>query len=1052
METISRVALAFIILLNVNGQAQQSVNSWTANPFEQRVFVENKGQFDASTGVSQPILFQAQSGGINIYFSRQGIVYRYDEVTENSEEDSEEKEARKINMKPLSLTMQWVGSNPSVEVIAQEQVSFYYTYSYDSKNQQQGVTANAYKKIIYQNLYPGIDVEYIMPEDKEGIEYSLIIHPGADVRAVKMLWDGKDLSQDASGNVIIGSAMGNFTDHSPDSFYSDGDPIASSFAIRENTISFSLGKYDKSREIIIDPWVINPNLTDDNKAYDINYDFNGNVYVYGGSNPLKLAKFNSSGSLQWIFNTSIFFFLDYYGDFTVDAVTGTCYIGEAIFFPAARVLKVNSSGVQSGIWSGSTTMTEIWRMDYNYCNGTIICGGGGTVFPLSQAFILDTTMTNITLVDVANATSCCVDVALLSTDPYTHNCFMLFSEVQATNLPSNNLLVKCPMPSLIPTAWGTQTNHLFREGLNANYIGLTGGLTNGFNGIAVSPNFVYTYDGRRIKKWSKSNGAFVDSSLSVSNSLFDFGGLAVDECENLYVGVQSSVQVFDSLHALINTFTLPDTVYDLRISGDKLYACGNTFVTSIDLAGTPMLQMTLSSTPATCSGCNGTTTVNVASCSSNTNFTYLWTPGNQTTQTATGLCPGTYTVRIFANCKPTIDDTITVHSTDSMAALFSASSACAGSTTIFTDQTTYAPGDTISWLWNFGDGSIDTMHNPQHTYSTAGNYNVTLTITSTAGCTGSITKSVIVNPGFNISFSTVSSSCFAPTGQVSVTTMGGSAPFNFQWSPVSSMASSISSLSPGTYTVTVTDTNGCTVIDSVSVGVSNSLALNIGNDTVLCQSSALQLSANISATSFLWSTGETTQSISVTQPGMYWLIALSLLCSDTDSIVITIPAEIQLGNNYSLCDGEEIILSAGNYPGASYNWSTGELSQSITINQPGTYWVNVFFKSCLLADTVEILGDGGSTVYIPNAFSPNGDGVNEKLLPISQNISAYHFSIFSRWGELIFETTDSSKGWDGTNKGIAAAMGVYVYVVSYISDCNNIKKEKVKCGNVSLIR
>jgi hypothetical protein len=217
------------------------------------------------------------------------------------------------------------------------------------------------------------------------------------------------------------------------------------------------------------------------------------------------------------------------------------------------------------------------------------------------------------------------------------------------------------------------------------------------------------------------------------------------------------------------------------------------------------------------------------------------------------------------------------------------------------------------------------------------------------------------------------------------------APFNFQWNPAAPSLPNISSLSPGIYTLTVTDSNGCVVTSSASVGVLNNLGLTIGNDTVLCQSATLQLSANIAAASFLWSTGETTPGISVTQPGTYWLIASSALCSDTDSVTVTVPSAINLGHTYSLCDGEEITLSAGNYPGASFNWSTGESSPSITVNLPGNYWVTVFYSGCVLTDTTQIMGGGIATVYIPNVFTPNGDRINENLLPVSQNISAFHF-------------------------------------------------------------
>src|SRR5262249_42181428 len=154
-------------------------------------------------------------------------------------------------------------------------------------------------KIIYKNLYPGIDVEYIMPEGKKGLEYSLIVHPGADISVVKMQWSGDNFSKDASGNIIIGTEMGNFVDHAPQTFYKGGGSIFSSFVLDANTVKFSLGNYDATKEIIIDPWTTDPGITPTDNAYDINYDVDGNVYVYGGSNPYKLVKLDASGAIVW---------------------------------------------------------------------------------------------------------------------------------------------------------------------------------------------------------------------------------------------------------------------------------------------------------------------------------------------------------------------------------------------------------------------------------------------------------------------------------------------------------------------------------------------------------------------------------------------------------------------------------------------------------------------------------------------------------------------------------------------------------------------------------
>lgn len=121
-------------------------------------------------------------------------------------------------------------------------------------------------KITYKNLYPGIDVEYIF-HAVEGIKYSFIIHPGADASMIQMKYSGnKKLLLQNNGDLKITTVFGDITDHAPQTFYaSDESAIASSFTKNQNIISFALNNYDHSKEIIIDPWTINPAMPNSQK-------------------------------------------------------------------------------------------------------------------------------------------------------------------------------------------------------------------------------------------------------------------------------------------------------------------------------------------------------------------------------------------------------------------------------------------------------------------------------------------------------------------------------------------------------------------------------------------------------------------------------------------------------------------------------------------------------------------------------------------------------------------------------------------------------------------
>src|SRR5258706_13994889 len=98
---------------------------------------------------------------------------------------NEKEEENMYKRVPHYLHMEWVGANPKAEVVAEEKVSHYYTYPVNSASAGT-IKADAYKKIIYKNLYPGLTVDYIMPDDKRGLKCSVILHPGADVSLIRM--------------------------------------------------------------------------------------------------------------------------------------------------------------------------------------------------------------------------------------------------------------------------------------------------------------------------------------------------------------------------------------------------------------------------------------------------------------------------------------------------------------------------------------------------------------------------------------------------------------------------------------------------------------------------------------------------------------------------------------------------------------------------------------------------------------------------------------------------------------------------------------------------
>jgi hypothetical protein len=280
---------------------------WTAqSPFEHKVFIENKGQCNGKSNLFEEIKYSAAVGNIQIYFSPAGLTYRYDEYVTIGEEAEAglqkipsatafETENRPVTkLVPHFVNMIWEGANPGVLLEAEEKAHEYFTYpDLSDPTNKTCIKANAFKKIIYRNVYPNIDLEYTFPEGKSGVKYAFTLHPGANSSQIKMRYYSQEAvpAKDADGNIVLSCSFGDITDHAPLTKYADNSVIPSSFTLNNNIVSFNLDNYDISETIKIDPWTTVPTFTGMNRAYDVEYDLNGNVYIWG---KLSLAG-NSAG-------------------------------------------------------------------------------------------------------------------------------------------------------------------------------------------------------------------------------------------------------------------------------------------------------------------------------------------------------------------------------------------------------------------------------------------------------------------------------------------------------------------------------------------------------------------------------------------------------------------------------------------------------------------------------------------------------------------------------------------------------------------------------------
>jgi gliding motility-associated-like protein len=206
---------------------------------------------------------------------------------------------------------------------------------------------------------------------------------------------------------------------------------------------------------------------------------------------------------------------------------------------------------------------------------------------------------------------------------------------------------------------------------------------------------------------------------------------------------------------------------------------------------------------------------------------------------------------------------------------------------------------------------------------------------------------------------------------------------------------------------------------------------------------------------YLWQDGSTQRSFEVHEPGRYFVTVSDehhCRASDTVSITTLLPLPSNfLPNDTLTCSYGTLTLK----PLQSYNsyqWSTGSLSSSISIDKPGVYWLQVQDnKSCIGRDSILVNPkDCLKGAYIPSAFTPNYDGHNDVFkAKVFGPLKQFELMVYNRWGTVVFHTKDPEKGWDGFVKGQRSDSGIFIWQCRY--QLEN-EPEKIEKGTVTLLR
>ncbi len=316
--------------------------------------------------------------------------------------------------------------------------------------------------------------------------------------------------------------------------------------------------------------------------------------------------------------------------------------------------------------------------------------------------------------------------------------------------------------------------------------------------------------------------------------------------------------------------------------------------------------------------CQGqSTTFNAGAYSS-----FSWSTG-ATTQNIIPLIAGTYTVTVTDSkgCTGTDTHTLTINSNPVPV--------IAGNFTICSGQnTTLNAGGYPGVQWSTG-ATTQTI-----SVGTAGPF--TVTVTNGNGCTGTATQGVTVNPLPTPTITGTTSIC-----QGTNTTLDAGAGYSaYQWS-TGAAAQTINVSTTTTVTVTVTDAKGCKNSDTESVVVNQNPTPNITGINAICQGQNTTFNAG-AYSSYNWSTGATTQTVSLNTAGNYTVTVTDANgCTGTDNYTLTVynnPVPVIAGN-FTICSGQNTTLNAGGYPG--FQWSTGATTQTISVGTAGPFTVTV---------------------------------------------------------------------------------------------------------------
>jgi gliding motility-associated-like protein len=383
----------------------------------------------------------------------------------------------------------------------------------------------------------------------------------------------------------------------------------------------------------------------------------------------------------------------------------------------------------------------------------------------------------------------------------------------------------------------------------------------------------------------------------------------------------------------------------------------------------------------------------------------------------------------------------------------------------------------VSWFWDFTNGNSATVQNPEkQLFRKAGNYPVRIHATNQKGCSDTLVQNLVVHPIPTLDAGPDSILCLGTPIQLKPQ---GAATYEWFAGPTLSCANCeqpfINPVSDAIYFVKGTSAIGCSAIDSINIKVIQPSTVMAPADTLVCFGDAIRLQARgtmlyswapadgLTRTDIAGPTVRPTQTTTYTVTGRD---VYNCFVTRDDVVVSVIPLPIvNAGRDTTIMAGYPLQLKPVYSPDVSrVQWvpslflNCSDCKTPITTpSYSATYTLFAYTpEGCMSKDVVNVFATcTGDNLFIPNTFSPNGDGVNEVFYPRGRGIEKIRsMKIFSRWGQLIyikenFLANDQNAAWNGKRQGQFVTPDVYVYMIDLVCENGNIITLK---GDVTLIR